>query len=56
MTLADESNAEGHDKGSAIGDVLCLLSAFFYGCYTVALRWCGRLPAPPTSPISLLLS
>ena len=36
MTLADRSNNEG--SNSILGDLLCLISASFYACYTVAIR------------------
>ena len=36
VTLADSKDAQ--HPGSAAGDALCVLSAVFYACYTVAIK------------------
>ena len=36
VTFGDSSNSEGQQ--SFLGDMLCLLSSFFYASYTVAMR------------------
>ena len=36
MVLADRSNLKGDN--TMLGDLLCLISASFYACYTIAIR------------------